>query len=303
MRYSVQVPRLGGLVRQNRIRKGRSAGSAVAAIVSLMMFRGKTSGTAVSCPQFATEAPNPRVVRGPAKPGQRRESGHYAAQSPTAALSGTLADRRGKKGSRRTETVMAIKFGRPLEQRRLGQRRLTPEAPRAPSERLDLAIRPRRNRRAEWARRMVRENVLTTDDLIWPLFLVDGDEDARRRSSRCRASSGCRSTRRCAPPSGPPSSTFPVLRYFPTPSPAAATKPAPRRSIRIISSAAQSARSRRKCRRSACSATWRSIPIPAMAMTGCCTTASSSTTRRSRFWSARPWSRPRPAATSSRPPT
>ena len=31
---------------------------------------------------------------------------------------------------------------------------------------LELAIRPRRNRKAEWARRMVRENVVTTDDLI-----------------------------------------------------------------------------------------------------------------------------------------
>src|SRR6202041_1474660 len=27
---------------------------------------------------------------------------------------------------------------------------------------------------AEWARRMVRENVLTTDNLIWPLFVIDG---------------------------------------------------------------------------------------------------------------------------------
>src|SRR6201996_9031211 len=62
---------------------------------------------------------------------------------------------------------MAIKFGRPLE-----QRRLAPAAAETP--RLDLAIRPRRNRRAEWARRLVRENALTTDDLIWPLFLVDG---------------------------------------------------------------------------------------------------------------------------------
>ena len=44
----------------------------------------------------------------------------------------------------------------------------------APTERLDLAIRPRRNRRADWARRMVREHVLTPDDLIWPLFLVEG---------------------------------------------------------------------------------------------------------------------------------
>jgi porphobilinogen synthase len=40
---------------------------------------------------------------------------------------------------------------------------------------LDLAIRPRRNRKAEWARRLVRENVLTTNDLIWPMFVVDGN--------------------------------------------------------------------------------------------------------------------------------
>src|SRR5262249_31877050 len=29
-------------------------------------------------------------------------------------------------------------------------------------------------RRSDWARRMVREHVLTTDDLIWPIFIVDG---------------------------------------------------------------------------------------------------------------------------------
>ena len=64
---------------------------------------------------------------------------------------------------------MAIKFGRPIE-----RIRPSPVEAEAPAERLDLAIRPRRNRRAEWSRRMVRENVLTADDLIWPLFLVDG---------------------------------------------------------------------------------------------------------------------------------
>ncbi len=64
---------------------------------------------------------------------------------------------------------MAIKFGRPLE-----RTRLAPVEAQKPSETLDLAIRPRRNRRAEWTRRMVRENVLSTDDLIWPLFIVDG---------------------------------------------------------------------------------------------------------------------------------
>src|SRR6202050_3972913 len=48
----------------------------------------------------------------------------------------------------------------------------------AASHRLDLTHRPRRNRKAEWARRLVAEHVLTASDLIWPLFLVDGD---RRR--------------------------------------------------------------------------------------------------------------------------
>jgi porphobilinogen synthase len=64
---------------------------------------------------------------------------------------------------------MAIKFGRPLE-----RSRLAPVETEAPNKGLHLAIRPRRNRRAEWARRMVRESVLTTNDLIWPLFVVDG---------------------------------------------------------------------------------------------------------------------------------
>jgi porphobilinogen synthase len=65
---------------------------------------------------------------------------------------------------------MAIKFGRPIEMRD-APRRQTALA----SISLDLAIRPRRNRKAEWARRLVRENVLTTNDLIWPMFVVDGN--------------------------------------------------------------------------------------------------------------------------------
>ena len=44
----------------------------------------------------------------------------------------------------------------------------------APAPRLDLPHRPRRNRKAEWARRLVAENVVTTADLIWPLFLIEG---------------------------------------------------------------------------------------------------------------------------------
>jgi len=68
---------------------------------------------------------------------------------------------------------MAIKFGRPIESRvRFAPVEAEAKATNAPP--LDLAVRMRRNRQSEWRRRMVRENVLTTDDLIWPLFIVDG---------------------------------------------------------------------------------------------------------------------------------
>jgi porphobilinogen synthase len=68
---------------------------------------------------------------------------------------------------------MAIKFGRPIENRT----RFTPmETGPAAHERLDIATRMRRNRGNEWARRMVREHVLSADDLIWPLFVMDGEK-------------------------------------------------------------------------------------------------------------------------------
>ncbi|MGU9978967.1 porphobilinogen synthase [Phreatobacter sp. HK31-P] len=44
------------------------------------------------------------------------------------------------------------------------------------SSKLDMATRMRRNRKADWSRRLVRETVLTTNDLIWPIFLVDAHE-------------------------------------------------------------------------------------------------------------------------------
>ena len=64
---------------------------------------------------------------------------------------------------------MALKYGRPIEAR------LAPVEAR-PTARLDLTTRPRRNRKTEWVRRLVRENALTADDLIWPLFLVEGSQ-------------------------------------------------------------------------------------------------------------------------------
>ena len=42
--------------------------------------------------------------------------------------------------------------------------------------RLSLVQRPRRNRQTDWARRLVRETVLTTNDLIWPIFIIDGEK-------------------------------------------------------------------------------------------------------------------------------
>ena len=39
---------------------------------------------------------------------------------------------------------------------------------------LDLALRLRRNRKSDWSRRLVREARLSVDDLIWPLFVIEG---------------------------------------------------------------------------------------------------------------------------------
>jgi porphobilinogen synthase len=39
---------------------------------------------------------------------------------------------------------------------------------------LDLRQRLRRNRKSDWARRLVREHAVSADDLIWPIFIVDG---------------------------------------------------------------------------------------------------------------------------------
>ncbi len=36
------------------------------------------------------------------------------------------------------------------------------------------SVRLRRNRKTEWSRRLVRENTLSSNDLIWPIFIRDG---------------------------------------------------------------------------------------------------------------------------------
>jgi porphobilinogen synthase len=61
----------------------------------------------------------------------------------------------------------------PLPQRL--KREPAPEQGAPAAAKLDLTARLRRNRKAEWTRRLVRENTLTVDDLIWPLFLREGE--------------------------------------------------------------------------------------------------------------------------------
>jgi porphobilinogen synthase len=66
---------------------------------------------------------------------------------------------------------MALKvssFPRPMA------RDVAREARETAATSLSLTHRLRRNRKAEWSRRLVRENRLSVDDLIWPLFLIDG---------------------------------------------------------------------------------------------------------------------------------
>jgi porphobilinogen synthase len=49
-----------------------------------------------------------------------------------------------------------------------------PPSSEASAETLNLPHRLRRNRKADWARRLVREHELSVDDLIWPIFVIDG---------------------------------------------------------------------------------------------------------------------------------
>jgi porphobilinogen synthase len=42
-------------------------------------------------------------------------------------------------------------------------------------DRITSRRRLRRNRRTDWSRRLVRETTLSLDDLIWPIFLIEGE--------------------------------------------------------------------------------------------------------------------------------
>ena len=156
---------------------------------------------------------------------------------------------------------MAIKFGRPIEMREAPRRQAALAAPA-----LDLAIRPRRNRKAEWARRLVRENVLTTDDLIWPLFVVDGHNKRTAVASmpgveRLSVDQAVREAERAV------KLNIPCIALFPYTEPSLRDEHGSEALNPDNLVCARCAPSRRNFPASACSATSRSIPSPATAMT------------------------------------
>jgi porphobilinogen synthase len=63
------------------------------------------------------------------------------------------------------DKTVALRTGRPKPQ--------VAKAPTMPRSGFP-ATRLRRNRRSDWSRRLVRETNLSTDDLIWPIFLIEG---------------------------------------------------------------------------------------------------------------------------------
>jgi porphobilinogen synthase len=63
----------------------------------------------------------------------------------------------------------------PLPQRPKRQTAPKQTASAGAAPKLDLTQRLRRNRKADWTRRLVCENTLSTADLIWPVFLCEGE--------------------------------------------------------------------------------------------------------------------------------
>lgn len=93
--------------------------------------------------------------------------------------------------------------------------------PLAPSRSVDDITgsrRLRRMRKADWSRRLVRENHLTVDDLIWPIFLIEGEnrvEDitAMPGVQRLTVDNAVRQAERAARLGIPAIATFPNIPF------------------------------------------------------------------------------------------
>ena len=56
--------------------------------------------------------------------------------------------------------------------------------------------RPRRLRRDDFSRRLVRENIVTADDLIYPCFVIEGSITGKIASTGTRSATHCSATAR-----------------------------------------------------------------------------------------------------------
>lgn len=78
------------------------------------------------------------------------------------------------RAEKRFPVSCAILYYRKASYTRIGQTIMSPHQSFSQSDKLDIAHRPRRNRKSDWTRRLVRENRISADDLIWPLFVIEG---------------------------------------------------------------------------------------------------------------------------------
>ena len=130
--------------------------------------------------------------------------------------------------------------------------------------------------RAGWSRR----STLSPSDFIWPLFVVDGQNKREPVASmpgveRLSVDLVAAAAEEAA------KLGIPVIALFPYTDPALQDADGREATNRRQSRLPRRARDQEApCRRSACCATWRSIPTPATAMTACWSTTMSPTTRR-----------------------
>ena len=180
--------------------------------------------------------------------------------------------------------------------------------------------RLRRNRRDDWSRRLVAENVLTAADLIWPVFIEDGD--GRPTPIASMPGVDRLPIAQLIDAAGAAAELgIPVVALFPATDPrrksetgdeawnednlicratAALKRQVP--GIGVLCDVALDPYTTHGHDGNACYATWRSTPTPRMAMTAFCTAIMSRMTRRSRCWFGRRWPRRAPAATYWRRP-
>ncbi len=140
--------------------------------------------------------------------------------------------------------------------------------------------RLRRMRKADWSRRLVQENRLSVDDLIWPIFVVDGKNVREPIAAmpgvfRLSLDLAVKDVERAAKLGIPAIATFPNVELAlrdQTGSHILDPENIINRATRAIKDGGAGDRHHHRRRRS--------IRLPRMAMTASCATASSSMTRR-----------------------